>query len=149
MQTAALMARAQRVRRVLVGTVACEWTALTGLLLLLAALAITGRSWDRTSVNSCGLILSVMSLAGLGLHAWHVRLVSAWQGMELFICGACGGLRNFSPSLPCPICGTNASPVFPGQVPSAWRRHQMLLSPLAVGGPALLAGVLLFGARVI
>lgn len=147
--TPALMQRAVRVKRLLVGTVVCEWTAAVGLVLLLAGLSLTGREWDRASVNVCGLILSLLSFAGLALLEWHARLVGAWRSLELFICGSCGGLRNFSPSLACPNCGTADQPVFPGHVPAAWLRGRELLGPLAVGGPALLAGALLCGGRLL
>jgi hypothetical protein len=148
-QTSALLARTQRVRRTLIGLVACEWTALVGLMIVLTGLAVTGRMWDRGSINACALILSIMALAGLGLQAWHHRLIAAWQAMELFICGDCGSLRNFSPSRPCPKCDTQNSPVFPGQVPAYWTRRAFLVSPLAAGTPALLACMLLLTARLL
>lgn len=147
-QTAALMQRTVRVRRVLMATVVCEWTAMIGLFILLAALTVSGRTWDRDSVNVCGLILAAVSLCGLALHGWHHRLVAAWQGMELFICNHCGELRNFSPSLPCPTCGTKEPPVFPGQLPEAWTQWRKALSPLAVAGPALWVSMLLFASRL-
>jgi len=148
-QTTALLARTQRVRRTLVGLVVCEWTALLGLLIVLGILAVAGRGWDRMSINAYGLILSAISLTALGMQAWHQRLVEAWRGMELFICGSCGELRNFSPSLACPECGTADTPVFPGQTPEAWARGRTLISPLAAAGPALLASMLLLAAKVV
>lgn len=148
-RTPALMQRAVRVKHLLVGTVACEWTAAIGLVLLLGGLSVTGRDWDRASVNVCGLILSGLSLVGLALHEWHGRLIGAWRSLELFICGSCGGLRNFSPSVACPSCGTADQPVFPGQVPASWLHGRELLSPLAVGGPALLASALLCGSKLL
>lgn len=148
-QTAALMLRTRRVRRVLAGTVVCQWTALAGLLTMLAALAIAGHTWDRASIHACGLILAAVGLSALTLQAWHHRLIRAWQDMELFICSRCGGLRNFSPSLACPSCGTDDAPAFPGQVPAHWRHWPALVSPLAAGAPALLAAMLLFLARTV
>jgi hypothetical protein len=148
-RTAALMQRTVRVRSALAATVACEWTAAVGLMLMLAVLGVTGRGWDRASIHACGLVLSLLSLTGLVLHTWHSNLVGAWRGLELFICGSCGGLRNFSPSLACPTCGTDHEPVFPGQIPATWSRGKELLSPLSVGGPALVACAVLFASKLV
>jgi hypothetical protein len=148
-QTTSLMVRTQRVRRTIVGLVACEWTVLVGLTLVLAGLAATERTWDRSEIDACALILVTMALGGLGLQAWHQRLIAAWKAMELFICAHCGALRNFSPSRQCPDCDTQDDPVFPGQVPAAWNRRGALVSPLAAGTPALLACLLLLTARML
>jgi hypothetical protein len=148
-QAPVLMARAQRVRRALVGMVVCEWMALAGLCATLAVLAIERHTWDTRAINLCGVILCALSLAGLVLHAWHQRLVASWRALDLFICGHCGELRNFSPSLPCPRCSNDAVPVFPGQVPDAWKKWSRVLSAPALAMPAIVSALLLFSSRVL
>lgn len=146
-QTTRLMVRANRVRRALIGLVVCEWATLIAFqpVVLLTA----GSAADPTVVNAAGLFLVMLSLAALLLQAWHHRLIDAWRTMELFICGGCGSLRNFSPSLPCPKCDTREAPVFPGQVPSGWSGQAYLTGPLAAAAPALLSCGVLLSTRLI
>lgn len=147
-ESVALMARTQHARSFLAVTVVCEWTAFAGLISLLGLLTATGRSWQVGAVDACGAILCGLALAGLALHAWCGNLMSAWRGLEVYICEQCGSLRNFSPALACPMCGTTQMPVLPGKVPARWARHELLLQPLSISGPALGAGMLVFAVRL-
>lgn len=146
-QTIRLMVRANRVRRALIGLVICEWATLIAFLPVV--LLTAGPAADPTVVNAANLLLVMLGLAALLLQAWHHRLIGAWRTMELFICGRCGSLRNFSPSLPCPNCDTREAPVFPGQVPSGWSGQAYLTSPLAAAAPALLSCAVVLSTKLI
>jgi hypothetical protein len=148
-QSTWLMARTQRVGRVTVGLVACEWTAMIGLVALLGVHAFRGHAWDTGTVNICGLAVCMLSLTGLVLHTWHQHLLASWKELELFICGSCGELRNFSPSLPCSRCGTHDMPVCPGRVPDRWSHWRHACSALATGAPAGTVGMILLTGRLV
>lgn len=148
-QAPRLMARTLRVRRVLTGLVAAQWTALVSLCMVLGMLTLRGQTWDSRAVHLCGLTIGLMSLAGMILHTWHHRLISSWRAMDLFLCGQCGELRNFSPSRPCANCGSSAAPVFPGQTPTSWTHWLCVLNTPVVTSPAMLVCLLLLGARAV
>jgi hypothetical protein len=142
------MARTKRVRRTLVELAICEWAVLVGLCVMLNVLTAEGKTLDNRAVNLCALAIIALSFIGLVLQAWYQRLVASWRSLDLFTCGKCGELRNFSPSRPCPRCGSDAVPVFPGQVPASWTKRLLALGALALASPAILVGMLLLSARI-
>jgi hypothetical protein len=148
-QTAALLTRTHRVRRALVGTMVCEWTAVTGLTLIVLARLVTGRPLDSGIVNGCGLAVCGLGFAALTLHAWLQHLVAAWRSLEVFICGECGELRNFSPSLPCSGCHSEALPVFPGQMHPTWSACNRAIGSILAGAPVATIACLVLAGRLI
>ncbi len=147
-QTTALLARTRRVRRCLLGLLACEWVLTAGLALVACGMLVRGHALGGSVVNACGLIMCLLGLGSLTLLAWHQRLTAAWRGLELFICGRCGELRNFSPSMPCPVCGDHSAPAFPGQVPTGSSSWDTAMHVLPVGAPAVIFALVCFAGRL-
>jgi hypothetical protein len=147
-QAPTLMVRTQQVRSSVVGLAICQWSMLVGLCVVLNVLTLEEKTWDNRTVNLCGLAILTLSLIGLVLQAWYQRLVASWRSLDLFTCGQCGELRNFAPSRPCPCCGSDAVPVFPGQVPVSWTKQLLALSALLLASPAILVGMLLLSTRI-
>ncbi|MCL2329754.1 MAG: hypothetical protein FWC56_00455 [Phycisphaerae bacterium] len=150
MQAPLLMTRVQRIRQVLMTMAVGQWAVLVGLAATSAVFAMSRHThpWDTRAINAMGIILCVMGLAGLVLHTWYQRLIATWRSFDLFICGHCGHLRNFSPSLPCSNCDHDDAPVFPSQVPSHWTRWNVVISAPALAIPPMLTALVLFLSRL-